>query len=157
MFSACNSGNWAFVEPLLRAEVPVVVGVQGLVEVRAAIAFSQQLYSALAIGLSLDEAVTWARLHLLEPGVLPEFLQWQWGIFMVYMQTPEAVLFPRPRNPQVAEQQNAARQARQVTIINVTQNIGSVQGGEVVGVSAGGIGTQTHTGKAKSSGAETDG
>ena len=157
VFSACNSGNWTFVEPLLRAEVPVVVGVQGLVEVRAAIAFSQQLYSALGIGLSLDEAVTWARLHLLEPGVLPEFLKWQWGIFMVYMQTPEAVLFPRPRNPQVAEQQNAARQARQVTIINVTQNIGSVQGGEVVGVSAGGIGTQTHTGKAKSSGAETDG
>jgi hypothetical protein len=156
VFSACNSGNWAFVEPLLRAEVPVVVGVLGLVEVRVATAFCQQIYSALAIGLSLDEAVTWARLHLLEPGVLPEFSQWQWGTFMVYMQTPEAVLFPRPRKPQVTEQQNAARQARQVTIINVTQHIGSVQGGEVVGVSAGSIGIQTRNGKAHGGGAKAD-
>jgi hypothetical protein len=157
VFSACNSGSWAFVEPLLRAEVPVVVGAQGLVEVRVATAFCQRLYSALAIGLSLDEAVTWARLHLLEPGVVLESLKWQWGTFMVYMQTPEAVLFPRPRKPQVAEQQNAARQARQVTIINVTQHIGSIQGGEVAGVSAGGIGTQTGTGKARGDGGETDG
>jgi hypothetical protein len=81
---------------------------------------------------------------------------WQWGTFMVYMRTPEAVLFPRPRKPHVAEQQNAARQARQVTIINVTQNIGSIQGGEVAGVSAGSIGSQTRTGKA-GGGAETDG
>jgi hypothetical protein len=157
VFSACNSGNWAFVEPLLVAEVPVVVGVQGLVEVRVATAFCQQLYSALAIGLSLDEAVTWARLHLQEPGVLPEFLKWQWGIFMVYMQTPEAVLFPRPKSPQVAKQQNAARQARQVTIINVTQNIGSVHDSEVVGVSAGDIGSLTRTGKAESGDAKTRG
>ncbi len=147
VFSACNSGNWAFVEPLLQAGVPVVIGAQGLVYVDVAISFCQRLYSALAIGLSLDEAVTWARLHFLEPGVLQESLKWQWGTFMVYMQTPEAVLFPRPRDPQVAEQQNAARQARQVTIINVTQNIGSVQGGVVYGVSAGSIGADRRAGK----------
>jgi len=78
--------------------------------------------------------------------MLPESLKWQWGTFMVYMQTPEAILFPKPRKPKVTEQQNAARQARQVTIINVNQHIGSVQGGEVAGVSAGGIGTQMLTG-----------
>jgi hypothetical protein len=156
VFSACNSGSWAFVGPLLHSEVPVVVGAQGLVEVRVATAFCQQLYSALAIGLSLDEAVTWARLHLLEPGVLPESLRWQWGSFMVYMQTPEAVLFPPPRKSQVAEQQSAARHARQVTIVNVTQQIGSVQGGEVVGVSAGAIGTRMPNGEAQGGGAETD-
>jgi hypothetical protein len=142
VFSACNSGSWPFVEPLLRAEVPVVVGAQGMVYVPVATAFCQRLYSALAIGLSLDEAVTWARLHLLEPGVLGESLKWQWGTFMVYMQTPEEVLFPRPKKPQVAEQQNAARQARQVTIVNVTQNIGSVQGGQVTGVTAESIGSE---------------
>lgn len=156
VFSACNSGSWAFVEPLLRAEVPVVVGAQGQVEVRVATAFSQRLYAALAIGLSLDEAVTWARLHLLEPGVLPEFLRWQWGTFMVYMRTPDAVLFPRPRKPKVIEEQNAARQARQVTIINVTQHIGSIQGGEVVGVAAGAVGSQEPTGKAEGGSAEAD-
>jgi hypothetical protein len=157
VFSACNSGSWAFVEPLLLAGVPVVITAQGLVYVDVAIAFCERLYSSLAIGLSLDEAVTWARLHLLEPGVLPESLKWQWGAFMVYMQTPEAVLFPRPRKPQVTEQQNGARKARQVTIINVTQNIGSVQSGKVAGVEAGGIGTQTRSGKANGGGAEKDG
>lgn len=146
VFSACNSGNWAFVEPLLQEGVPVVVGVQGLVYVDVAIKFCERLYSALAIGLSLDEAVTWARLHLLEPGILNEFLKWQWGTFMVYMQTPEAVLFPK-RESQVIEQQKAARQARHVTIIKVTQNIGSIQGGTVYGVSAGSIGAQWKKGK----------
>lgn len=140
VFSACNSGNWQFVGPLLESGLPVVVAAQGGVYVDVAIVFCQQLYSALALGLSLDEAVTWARLHLLEPGVLGESLQWQWGIFKVHMQTPEAVLFPRPRVPRVTEQQDAARQARQLTIINVTQHIGTVQGGEVTGVSAETIG-----------------
>lgn len=142
VFSACNSGSWEFVEPILKAGVPVVIGAQGQVYVDVAIGFCQKLYSALAIGLSLDEAVTWARLHLLEPEVLPDSLRWQWGIFMVYMQTPEAVLFPKPRKPQVAEQQNAARRARQVTIVNVIQNIGSVEGGVVYGISAGSLGAE---------------
>lgn len=96
-------------------------------------------------------------LHLLEPGVLPDCLRWQWGAFMVYMQTPEAVLFPKPKKPQVAEQQNAARRARQVTIINVIQNIGSVQGGVVYGVSAGSIGAEANAGKADGNDQETVG
>jgi hypothetical protein len=157
VFSACNSGNWAFVEPVLQSEVPVVVAAQGMVYVDVAIAFCQRLYSALALGLSLDEAVTWARLHLLEPGVLQKSLQWQWGIFTVYMQTAEAVLFPRSRITKVSEQQNAARQARQSTIINVTQNIGSIQGGTVAGVSARDIATQVHDAKADGGDPKIDG
>jgi hypothetical protein len=122
VFSACNSGNWAFVEPLLRAEIPVVIAARGLLEVRVAVRFCEQLYYALAIGLSLDEAVSWARLHLLEPGLLPDFLRWQWGTFIVYMRTPEAVLFPRPRKPEVAHEQSAARKARHLTIANVIKD-----------------------------------
>lgn len=156
VFSACNSGNWQFVGPLLESGIPVVVAAQGGVYVDVAIVFCQQLYSALALGLSLDEAVTWARLHLLEPGVLRADLQWQWGIFKVHMQTPEAVLFPRPRVPKIAEQQNAARQARQLTVINVTQHIGTVQGGEVMGVSAGTIGADTRQASANASMVKTD-
>jgi hypothetical protein len=121
VFSACNSGNWAFVEPLLQAGVPVVVGAQGMVYVDVAISFCERLYSALAIGLSLDEAVTWARLHLLEPGVLQEDLQWQWGTFMVYMQTPEAILFPKSRQGGAHERQKTMRRERQNTINNVIQ------------------------------------
>jgi len=121
VFSACNSGNWAFVEPILRAGVPVVVGARGLVETRVATRFCEQLYKALAIGLSLDEATSWARLRLLEPGSLPDFLRWQWGTFIVYTQTPEAVLFPRPEKPEVAQEQSAAREARHLTIAKVAQ------------------------------------
>jgi hypothetical protein len=135
VFSACNSGNWAFVEPLLRAGIPVVVGAQGAVFVDVAIVFCTRLYSALAIGLSLDEAVTWARMCLLEPDVLSESLKWQWGAFMVYMQTPEALLFPKPRETGIRERQNAMRRERQQTIINVYQNIGSVINSKVIGYS----------------------
>lgn len=142
VFSACNSGNGEFVGPLLQSGVPVVVAAQGGVYVDVAIAFCQRLYSALALGLSLDEAVTWARLHLLEPGVLGEALQWQWGIFKVHMQTPEAVLFPRPRVQKVADQQNAARQARTQTIINSHVHIEHMYGGDARGVSVGSIGVQ---------------
>lgn len=149
VFSACNSGSWSFVEPLLRAGVHVVVAAQGIIYVPVAIAFCQRLYSALAIGLSLDEAVTWSRLHLLEPGVLHESLKWQWGSFMVYMQTPDAILFPKPGKPQMLDQQNAARKARQVTIINVTQNIGTIYGGgKVIGI-AGNITAKSLDQKAK--------
>lgn len=129
VFSACNSGRWAFIEPLLQEGVPVVIGTQGYVLVEADIAFCHTLYSALAIGLSLDEAVTWARWHLLEAGVLPEDQQWQWGIFMVYMLTQEATLFPKPKQGRLGERQAVARYERAQTIINVYQNIDTVNGG----------------------------
>jgi hypothetical protein len=112
-----------------------------LVYVQVATAFCQRLYSALAIGLSLDEAVTLARLHLLEPGVLQDFLKWQWSAFMVYMQTPEAVLFPKPKQAAMRESQKAMRSERQKTIINIgkliyqdiDQQIGRVEGGQGTG------------------------
>ena len=71
---------------------------------------------------------------------LGERWRWQWAMFMVYMPTPEAVLFPKPKQAAVRERQAAARRERMQTIINVYQNIGTVQGGQVVGVSAGQIG-----------------
>ena len=61
-------------------------------------------------------------------------------MFMVYMPTPEAVLFPKPKQPGMRQRQETMRSERQQTIINVYQNIGTVQGGQVVGVSAGQIG-----------------
>jgi hypothetical protein len=102
VFSACNSGRWGFVGPLLRAGIPAVIGVQGLVSVTAAFAFAAKLYSGLVVGLSLDEAVTGARLHILDDSVGPGS---EWGAFMVYLPTTEAVLFPRPSDEAAAHTQ----------------------------------------------------
>jgi hypothetical protein len=147
VFSACNSGRWPFVEPMLRTGLPAIVGTQGWLHSRAAVCFFHKLYGALAIGLSLDEAVTWARLHLLEPATLPEALRWQWAMFMVYMPTPHAVLFPKPRQAGMRERQEAARTQRQQTVINIgklvyqdiDQRIERVEGGTVIATEIGQI------------------
>jgi CHAT domain len=102
VFSACNSGNWCFIEPMLRAGLPAVIGVQGIVSVRAAIAFSARLYSGLAVGLSLDEAVAGARFHILDQGIGLGLESCEWGSFMVYLPTTAPVLFPRPVEEPVA-------------------------------------------------------
>lgn len=135
VFSACNSGRWPFVKPLLQAGLPALVGTQGLVSVQGASAFCQKLYASLALGLSLDEAVTWARLHLLEPDTSAFGETFEWGVFMVYMPAREAVLFPRPEERALRERQQQARRERWQTVIYVTQNIGTVApGGRVVGL-----------------------
>jgi hypothetical protein len=151
VFNACNSGRWLFVEPLIRAGLPVVIGTQGLVTNVGGTAFFNKLYSALVIGLSLEEAVSWARLHLLEPSVAGTEDAWEWGIFMVYMPTTDAVLFPRPVERDSRERQETARRQRMQTIVNVYENIGTVErlirveqeigtvaaGGQVTGISSG--------------------
>ena len=58
VFNACNSGLWPFIRPFMRAGVPAVVGVQGLVSNIASLNFSEKFYQSLAVGLSLDEALT---------------------------------------------------------------------------------------------------
>jgi hypothetical protein len=108
--SACNSGRWPFVKPLLKAGLPAFVGVQGATTCDAAIAFGQKLYSSLAVGLSLDESVIYARLHLQEDGVVQGTDSCEWGSYMVYMPTTEAVLLPKPQEqPQVQRQQEEVR------------------------------------------------
>jgi hypothetical protein len=137
VFSACNSGRWPFVRPLLRAGLPAVIGNQGMVSAGGARGFCHKLYTSLAIGLSLDEAVTWARLHLLEPGVSRLRESYEWGTFMVYMPSTESVLFPQPAEREAQKRQAQARLERLETINIVVQNIGTVQGGTVVGFGGG--------------------
>lgn len=147
VFNACNSGRWHFVEPLIRAGLPVVIGTQGSVTSVGGIAFFQKLYSALVIGLSLEEAVSWARLHLLEPGIAGVEDPWEWGIFTVYMPTTDAILFPRPAQRETRERQENARRERQQTVINIRklvyqdidQRIEKVEGGQVTAVEIGQI------------------
>jgi len=117
VFNACNSGLWPFVRPLMRAGVPAVIGVQGLISNIAALNFAEMFYKSLAVGLSLDEALTYARLYVIEPE--RSYYPCDWGRFMAYMPTESAVLFPRPERDQIREQQEKLRAGRKRTIDNL--------------------------------------
>jgi hypothetical protein len=110
VFNACNSGLWPFVRPLMRAGVPAVVGVQGLVSNLAALHFAEKFYQSLAVGLSLDEALTYARLYVLQPG--RSYYPCDWGRFMAYLQTDSAVLFPRVQAGAMHKRQEDVRAGR---------------------------------------------
>ena len=125
MLGADMSGRWIFVEPLIRAGIPVIIGTQGILSIESYPPFCQKLYSSLALGLSLDEAVTGARLHLLETLFSATKENYEWGAFMVYMSTTETVLFPKPEAATtVRKYQYAERQAHKKTITKVSRVIG---------------------------------
>jgi len=123
VFEACNSGRWVFIEPIVKAGIPIVIGAHGAIIVKVASVFSKTLYEAIAIGLSFDEAVTWARLRLLEPGILPGGWGWQWPMLMVYMLSADGMVMPLQESSETRRMQEKARDARQQTIINVAGNL----------------------------------
>lgn len=126
MFSACNSGRWAFVEPLLRAGLPALIGAQGIVSTQGAYTFSEKLYASLAVGLPLDEAVTSARFHLLKAGGFHGQESLEWGVFMVYMPTTEAKLLTHAEEQaDVALLRDSARRNTQQAIAVVADRIGA--------------------------------
>jgi len=93
VLSACNSGYWYAVKPWLDAGIPAIVGINGKVSSASTNEFFPKLYESLAIGLTLDEAVGRARFHLMEWGMANGLFDW--GLYMVYMPSAKAVLFPR--------------------------------------------------------------
>ena len=121
VFNACNSGFWSFVRPFMRAGVPAVVGVQGLVSNIAALNFAEKLYQSLAVGLSLDEALTFARLWVVEPE--RSFYDCDWGRFMAYMPTESAVLFPRSERGAIRRRQQTVRSQRAETIEGLSKRL----------------------------------
>jgi len=114
VFNACNSGFWPFVRPFMHSGIQALVGVQGLLSNVAALNFAAKLYESLAVGLSLDEALTYARLYMLERG--RSACECDWGRFMAYMPTEAAVLFPRPERKTNQRHQREVREARNQTI-----------------------------------------
>jgi hypothetical protein len=114
LFSACNSGYRAFAGPLLAADLPALVGVQGVVTNVAAERFCDVLYRFLAAGLSLDEAVTTARAALVTHIDPDERGSFDWGRFMVYLTAHNAVLLPRPAS--LAASKEVAHQERDLII-----------------------------------------
>ncbi len=126
VFSACNSGRWAFAEPLLRAGLPAMIGAQGIVSVHGASMFFEKLYESVAVGLSLDEALAAARFQLLKEGGFNGQESLEWGIFMAYMPATAATLLARAKEQSnVTSFQEAVRRDSQQAISAVTQQIGS--------------------------------
>jgi hypothetical protein len=133
VMSACNSGYWPAAKPLLDAGVPVVIGLNGGVASITTIEFCAKLYESLAVGLSLDESVGRARMHVLEWGA--EHDLFDWGLFMVHMSCPDAVLFPRRDTPALARQQRTVRQAHAETIgstLELAKKIDGMNFGEIM-------------------------
>ena len=98
VLDACDSGRrsrsqWEGVVPGLVAvaAIPAVVAMQYPVRNSAAVTFASAFYTAVAAGLSVDEAVWHGRLAL----QYPEDLSAPWGIPVLYLRSPDGVLFPR--------------------------------------------------------------
>lgn len=108
VMSACNSGFWTVVKPLLDAGLPAAVGVNGAVLSHSAIEFCAKLYESLAVGLTLDEAAGRARLHIMEWGRSRNLFDW--GLYMVYMPSREPRLLQRATTRAVASRQKSIRQ-----------------------------------------------
>ena len=121
VFNACNSGLWPFVQPLMRAGIPAVIGVQGLVSNVASLNFAEKFYQSLAVGLSLDEALTYARLYVMQAG--RSYHPCDWGRFMAYLPTDSAVLFPRPDRTAMRAHQNEVRAGRKQTVGAMTKQL----------------------------------
>lgn len=112
VLSACNSGYWASAKPWLDAGVAAVVGINGKVASDSTNEFFPKMYESLAIGLTLDEAISRARFHLVEWGLANDFFDW--GLYMVYMPSPEAVLFPRTDNVTLRHQEKVKQNHKKV-------------------------------------------
>lgn len=123
VFSGCYSGRWPFVEPLLRAGVPAVVGVQGNLSVHGAQVFCETLYQKLMVGLSLDEALIGARFRMLREGGFEGEESLEWGQFMAYLPSTEAVLLAQ-RARKVADLKLTARENSEAAIADVAERLG---------------------------------
>lgn len=122
-----NGSPWSAVAPaLVRRGLPAAVAMQYEVIDEQAIAFSRMLYTCIAAGLSLDEAVSAGRQAMLASS---EGNNVEWGVPVLYMRTTNGALFPGI----AAKATTVAAQLR-VAIEQVVDTI--AKGGEVVGIRA---------------------
>jgi hypothetical protein len=171
VLGACDSGRRDGISPwegvaaaLLGAEVAAVVAMQYRIPDTQAIQFARGLYSALAVGLSIDEAVTAGRLALFDD----DDYRVPWGIPVLYSRSPDGVIFT-----EVSDRDSASADALRATVrqvvetverggsvtgikiremaggsglnINVTQEVGRVVEGDVTGVDIGRLGPRPVT------------
>jgi len=80
------------------------------------IEFASKLYDSLAVGFSLDEAVARARLHVMEWGQRQRPVRFDWGLYMIYMQACEAVMFPRAQTRAVKSHRTRVQREHDATV-----------------------------------------
>ncbi len=140
VLGACKSARqdgvspWSGIAPaLIGREIPAVVAMQYNIQDPKAVAFSGAFYTALAAGLSIDEAVAAGRQVVLGKSGEDDV---EWGVPVLYMRSFDGVLFPRPAG-------RPSRTAQQIrdTVTQIVETID--QGGKVTGIkverAAGGI------------------
>jgi hypothetical protein len=113
----------------MRAGIPTAIGVQGAVSNLAALNFTESLYKSLAVGLSLDEALTYARLYVVNSS--RSYYECDWGRFMAYMPTDTAVLFPRTTRKAIQQHQHQVRAERESAVQDVVALAQQMEGEEL--------------------------
>lgn len=111
-------GMWSSVaEALLKAGLAAVVGMQFPVRDKTALDFAQRFYGALAVGLSIDEAVAAGRVAIAAVGDARG-----WATPVLYLRSPDGIMFPEfEARPQLT----AAREQIQR---GIQQDIGILRG-----------------------------
>lgn len=100
VLGACETGRrdsinaWTGVAPaLVRADIPAVVGMQYKLRDTNGLAFGKRFYKAIADRLSVDEAMTLARLAINNRSGEDER---DWGVPVLYLRSDTGDLFPKP-------------------------------------------------------------
>jgi hypothetical protein len=132
MLGACESGRrdvvsqWSGVVSALVAGnpgVPAVVAMQYRVRDSSAIKFARAFYTSVAVGLSVDEAVTQGRLALFDP----DDMSAPWGNPVLYLRSADGVVFPH-----LTERKSASADVLRALVSQVVQVV--EEGGEVTGI-----------------------
>lgn len=126
VLSACNSGFWPAVQPLIAAGMPVVIGLNGAVASVSTIEFCTRLYESLGLGLGIDEAVGVARRATMEWGARNGLFDW--GLYMVYAQSAGDVLFPRAPTAAVVAKQRSVRRTHDAQLSNNLRRVRELDG-----------------------------
>lgn len=131
VLGACDTGRrdgsspWAGVAPALVAEnVPAVVAMQYKIRDDRAVKFAGELYRGLVVGLSVDEAVYWARLAVHDPD---DDISASWGIPVLYHRSADGLIFPH-----LTTRPSATADALRVSVKQVINTI--EEGSELVGI-----------------------
>lgn len=100
VLGACETGRrdghnvWSGVAAaLLKAGIPAVVAMQYTIEDGLAAAFSAALYRALAVGLTIDEAVSLGRAAIRAEAIDGRPHVRDWGVPVLYLRAPGGVVF----------------------------------------------------------------
>jgi hypothetical protein len=118
VLGACDSGRrdgispWTGVAPrLIREGIAAVVAMQYEVPDDLAMNFSKKFYTAIASGLSIDEAVSLGRLEMYKEAAETGS---DWGIPVLYMRSSNGAIFPEiaQKEPETANQLRIEGNAR---------------------------------------------